>query len=275
MASPKIAFIGGGNMASSIIGGLAAKGFSPKRIMASDPSADSLKALSKVAPVKTTQDNIAAVDFADVVVLAVKPQVMKTVVESIAVAVKRKKPLIISIAAGIDIASLEQWLGSKRAIVRCMPNTPALVQCGATALFANKRVDDEQYQLATKILRAVGIALWVDKESQLDAVTAVSGSGPAYFFMVMEAMQAAGEKLGLDPSIVRQLTLQTALGSAQMAIASDVDAAELRRRVTSPGGTTEQAIARFEEGGLRTLFEDALNAAHKRSITLAEELGQR
>ena len=273
MASASIAFIGGGNMASSIIGGLVAKGFSPKRIIVSDPSAESLQRLRKVAPVKVTHDNAEAVAGADVVVLAVKPQVMKSVVESIASTVSATQPLIISIAAGIEVASLQRWFATPRAIVRCMPNTPALVQSGATALFANAQVNEDQHQLATTILRAVGIALWVDDEAQLDAVTAVSGSGPAYFFLVMEAMQAAGEKMGLAPDMVRQLTLQTALGAAQMAISSDVGAEELRRRVTSPGGTTERAVACFEEGGLRTLFESALNAARDRSMALARELG--
>lgn len=272
MAKPNIAFIGAGNMASSIIGGLVAKGFSPKRIMASDPYPESLARLAAIAPVKTTSDNNDAVAFADVIVLAVKPQVMKAVLETMASAVQAKKPLIISIAAGVEISCLERWLGGRLAIVRCMPNTPALVQSGATALYANDRVDEQQRQLANDILRAVGIALWVDSEHKLDAVTAVSGSGPAYFFLVMEAMQAAGEQLGLDAGTARQLTLQTALGAAQMAIGSDVGAAELRRRVTSPAGTTERAIESFEQAGLRDIFAAALTAARDRSAELAREL---
>ena len=260
-------------MAASIIGGLASKGFSPKRIIASDPLEPSLERLKAIAPVRTTTNNEQAVADADVVILAVKPQSMKAVLESLGGALQKQRPLIISIAAGIEIRSMERWIGASLPIVRCMPNTPALVQVGATALFANAAVSAEQRQRADDILRAVGIALWVDTETQLDAVTAVSGSGPAYFFLVMEAMQAAGEQLGLSTEVARTLTLQTALGAAQMAISSDVDAAELRRRVTSPKGTTERAIAVFEEGGLHELFGRALQACNDRSRELARELG--
>jgi pyrroline-5-carboxylate reductase len=199
---------------------------------------------------------------------------MKQVAQGISAAVQARKPLIISIAAGIEINSLDKWLGGNLAIVRCMPNTPALVQTGATALYATPQVSEAQRQQADQILKAVGIARWVDDEAQLDAVTAVSGSGPAYFFLVMEAMQAAGEQLGLAPDLARQLTLQTALGSAQMAIESDVDVAELRRRVTSPGGTTHEAISSFENNGLRELFLKALTAARDRSESLAKEMDQ-
>ena len=273
MSAPRLTFIGAGNMASSIIGGLVGKGFSPKLITASDPHEGTLERLKAVAPVHTTADNVQAVADADVVVLAVKPQMMKAVLEPLAVTLQAKRPLIISIAAGIEIRSIEHWLGGALPIVRCMPNTPALVQVGATGLFANAAVNDAQRQQADNILRAVGLALWVEQESQLDAVTAVSGSGPAYFFLVMEAMQTAGERLGLPADIARTLTLQTALGAAQMAISSDVDAAELRRRVTSPNGTTERAVAVFEQGGLRELFQQALQACNDRSEELARELG--
>ena len=274
MSDLTITFIGAGNMAASIIGGLIAKGFNANNITASDPYADSLSRLQEVAPVNTTQDNDQAIASADVVVLAVKPQVMKQVAQGISAAVQARQPLVISIAAGIEINSLDKWLGGNLAIVRCMPNTPALVQTGATALYATTQVSEAQRQQADQILKAVGIARWVDDEAQLDAVTAVSGSGPAYFFLVMEAMQAAGEQLGLAPDLARQLTLQTALGSAQMAIESDVDVAELRRRVTSPGGTTFEAISTFEDNGLRELFLKALTAARDRSESLAKEMDQ-
>lgn len=273
MSNPTIAFIGAGNMASSIIGGLVAKGFNPAAIIASDPSATSLEKLRGVAAVKTVSDNHKAIANADVVVLAIKPQVMKTVLENLATSAQKTRPLIISIAAGIEIDSIDRWLGGGLAVVRCMPNTPALVQSGATALYANTRVTAEQRQLADTILRAVGIALWVNDESSLDAVTAVSGSGPAYFFLLMEAMQNAGTQLGLSADAAKQLTLQTALGAAQMAIGSDVDAAELRRRVTSPNGTTERAIEVFEQGGFRQLCNQALAACRDRSVELARELG--
>jgi pyrroline-5-carboxylate reductase len=268
-----LAFIGAGNMAASIIGGLVGKGFAPQHIVASDPQPATLERLKAVAPVRTVEDNAEAIAAADVVVLAVKPQVLRAVLEPLGAALQQRRPLIISIAAGIQIASIERWLGAPLPIVRCMPNTPALVRCGATGLFANAAVDAQQRALADDILRAVGIALWVDSEAQLDAVTAVSGSGPAYFFLVMEAMQAAGERLGLAPEVARSLTLQTALGAAQMALGSDVDSAELRRRVTSPNGTPERAIAAFEDGGLRALFDRALLACCDRSRELARELG--
>ena len=270
MSDPKIAFIGAGNMASSIIGGLTAKGFDAQSMTASDPYPESLVNLAKIAPVNITHDNHQAVANADVVVLAVKPQMMKTVLEDLASGVQQSKPLMISIAAGIETNSLDKWLGGDMPIVRCMPNTPALVQSGATALFANSKVNGEQKELADQILRAVGIALWVEQESALDAVTAVSGSGPAYFFLVMEAMQTAGEQLGLSADVAKQLTLQTALGAAQMAIASDVETDELRRRVTSPGGTTAEAIKVFEDAGLRDTFNKALIACRDRSEELAK-----
>ncbi|WP_255399494.1 pyrroline-5-carboxylate reductase [Oceanicoccus sp. KOV_DT_Chl] len=269
-----ITFIGAGNMAASIIGGLVNKGFAPHSITASDPYPQSLSNLREVAAVNITDDNHQAIANADVVVLAVKPQVMKPILQDLASSAQQSKPLIISIAAGIEIHSLNKWLGGNMAIVRCMPNTPSLVQTGATALFANDLVTEQQRQAADSILRAVGIALWVDQESQLDAVTAVSGSGPAYFFLLMEAMQAAGEQLGLSADVAKQLTLQTALGAAQMAISSDVDAAELRRRVTSPGGTTEQAIKVFEDQGMRDIVNQALIACRDRSEELAKLLDE-
>jgi pyrroline-5-carboxylate reductase len=270
LSNPVIAFIGAGNMAASIIGGLINKGYPAQSIIASDPFAESLQALKKIAPVKTTQNNQQALADADIIVLAVKPQLMKPILEELADSAQQHQPLVISIAAGIETRSLDKWLGGNMAIVRCMPNTPALVQAGATALFANPQVNADQKDQADQIMRAVGIAMWVDDESTLDAVTAVSGSGPAYLFLVMEAMQAAGEQLGLSADAAKQLTLQTALGAAQMAIASDVDSAELRRRVTSPGGTTEQAIRVFEEAGLKDIFSKALLACRDRSEELAK-----
>lgn len=259
-------------MASSIIGGLTNQGYPADSIIASDPFPDSLANLRTIAKVKTTDDNQYAVSIADVVVLAVKPQVMKPILQDLANSAQQKKPLIISIAAGITSGTLDEWLGGNMAIVRCMPNTPALVQTGATGLFANSHVSKEQRQLADDILRSVGIALWVEHEKELDAVTAVSGSGPAYFFLVMEAIQAVGEQLGLSADTAKQLTLQTALGAAQIAIASDDDPGELRRKVTSPGGTTAEAIRVFEEEQLKEIFQKALIACHDKSEELAKTL---
>jgi pyrroline-5-carboxylate reductase len=272
--NPKIAFIGGGNMASAIIGGLVAQGFDAGTITVSDPMPETLARLATVAPVSTTMDNLAAIQNADVVVLAVKPQVMAQVCRPLAEKLAQTKPLIISIAAGITLLSLQQWLGDGITIVRSMPNTPALVKTGATALFGNTHTRQRERDLADQLLRAIGITVWTDSEAQLDAVTALSGSGPAYFFLVMEAMIAAGTALGLKPDVATQLTLQTALGAAKMAIDSDVDAAELRRRVTSPGGTTLAALTVMEERGLRDTFAQALTAADQRSRELAAQFGK-
>ena len=265
MTHPTIGFIGAGNMAASLIGGLIAKGYDPECLFASDPNTDALQALAQRTGIHACANNHEVVGHVDVLVLAVKPQVMQAVLMDMAAAVQARQPLVISIAAGIGIASLCEWLGGDIAIGRCMPNTPALVQLGASGLYANAQVSTQQREQAQAILAAVGIALWLDSEEQIDAVTAVSGSGPAYFFLLMEAMITAGEKLGLAPEISQALTLQTALGAAQMAITSDVDVAELRKRVTSPGGTTERAIAHFETNGLREIVEGALQAAALRS----------
>lgn len=260
-------------MARAIIGGLLSNGYPADKIWATEPDQSRLQDLGKLG-LNITDDNNQAAAEAEVVVLAVKPQILKPVAESLAATVQDKQPLIVSIAAGILSTSMDRWFGGNTAIVRCMPNTPALVQTGASGLFANSQVSEEQKQQAETILKATGITLWVETEGQLDAVTAVSGSGPAYYFLVMESMIEAGKKLGLSEEVATQLTLQTALGAAKMASSSDVDPAELRRRVTSPNGTTEQAIKRFIDGGLPALFDEALIACNDRSVELAEELGK-
>lgn len=272
MSTATIGFIGGGNMAASIIGGLLTSGVDARQLRAGDPSQESLDRLASLGPITTSQDNLDIIPGCDVLVMAVKPQLMKVVCAGIADTVQASKPLIISIAAGVTSDSLNQWLGGNLAIVRCMPNTPALLRCGATGLFANTAVSEIQRQQAQQILDAVGLALWVEQESELDAVTAVSGSGPAYFFLMMEAMQASGEALGLNPDVAKQLSQQTALGAARMALESDVDVAELRRRVTSPKGTTERAITIFEDGGFRALVQQALQGAADRADELGREL---
>ncbi len=270
MNDKKLAFVGAGNMAGALIGGLVQQGFNAANISAADPYQPSLEKLRNDFGITTSNSNTEAIKAADVVVLAVKPQVLQTAAAEISTLVQQQQSLVVSIAAGIPLASLQQWLGDEVAIVRCMPNIPALVQCGATGLFANSFVSDAQRQAAEQVLNAVGISAWVTNESELDAVTAVSGSGPAYFFLVMEAMQETAEAMGLDPELSKQLIIQTALGAATMAQKSDVDAAELRRRVTSPGGTTERAVAELEGGGLREIFKIALRAAEQRSVELAQ-----
>lgn len=272
MSKTRIAFIGAGNMAASLIGGMRAKGLDAAHIRASDPGADTRARVSAEHGIEVFADNAEAIEGADVVVLAVKPQAMKAVCEAIRPSLKPHQ-LVVSIAAGITCASMKNWLGAQP-IVRCMPNTPALLRQGVSGLYATAEVDAEQRQQAQELLSAVGLALWLDEEQQLDAVTAVSGSGPAYFFLLIEAMTAAGVKLGLPADIAAQLTVQTALGAAHMAVASDVDAAELRRRVTSPTGTTEAAIKSFQANGFEALVEKALGAAAQRSAEMAEQLGR-
>lgn len=273
MNTPEIAFIGAGNMASSIIGGLIASGHPATSIRASDPYPPSLEKLREIAPVATFDNNEDAVAGADVVILAVKPQVMAAVCNSIAAAVTQTRALVLSIAAGITIQSMQNNLGANTAIVRCMPNTPALLSCGATGLFANDNVSQTQRDYAAKILSAVGIIDWVPTEQALDAVTALSGSGPAYFFLFMEAMIDAGCQQGLDRDTATRLATQTGLGAARMALESNVDLAELRSRVTSPGGTTQAAVENFEQAGLRTVVADAMQAAADRAEEMAREMG--
>lgn len=259
-------------MAASLIGGLLAAA-SRNQILVSEPDSAKRHELEQQFGIKTSADNHAVLG-AEVVVLAVKPQLLQTVCRELAGHLGAQAPLFVSIAAGVRSADIDRWLGGERAIVRCMPNTPALVQCGATALVANTRVSPAQKQLAEQILQAVGIAIWVEAEDQLDAVTALSGSGPAYFFLLMEAMQAAAESLGLSATTARALTLQTALGAARMASQSEVDAATLRAQVTSKGGTTEQAILAFENAGFRHIVQQALDAACNQSRNLAKDLGK-
>lgn len=270
MKNTKIGFIGAGNMANSLIRGLIAKGTAATDIWAADLDTAKLGLLADQCGVQTG-DNAEVAEVADLIVLAVKPQVMKSVCLSLAADLKDRSPLLISIAAGITTAQLETWLGDSAAIVRCMPNTPALVGRGASGLFANERVSAEQRQVAQECISAVGFASWVEKDTDIDIVTAVSGSGPAYFFLFMEAMQASAIEMGLSEELARELTYHTAAGAAALAQHSDDDTATLRRNVTSPGGTTEKAIAQFEGGDLRGLVSSALKAAQTRSVELAEE----
>jgi pyrroline-5-carboxylate reductase len=277
---PTIGFIGGGNMAGSLIGGLINAGFSASNITVAEPYETRRQALNALYKVNTCAENNEILNC-EIIILAVKPQLLKGVCQQLD-ASKLNNSLFISIAAGVRSTDINRWLRQNKtpdnhpgnqAIVRCMPNTPALLQCGVSGLFANEFVTDTQKQQAEKIMQAVGLVIWVDKEEQLNAVTAVSGSGPAYFFLMMEAMQQAGEKLGLTADIAQQLVLQTALGAARMAIESDSTPAELRQQVTSRGGTTEQAILSFQSANFQQIVIQALEAANNRSITLAEELG--
>ncbi len=271
MNTQKIGFIGGGNMASSLISGLIASGHSPQDLWVSDINQDALKVLAQNLNVNTSTNNDDIINAVDVVVLAVKPQILSTVAKNATASIQQKQPLVVSIAAGISQQSLSQWLGNNIAIVRCMPNTPALVLTGATALHANAQVTAEQHDLAENIMRSVGIALWVNDESELDVVTAVSGSGPAYYFLLMEAMEKAAIKMGMNEVTARLLVQQTALGAAKIALESSESPEQLRKRVTSPGGTTQQALETFEEGGFTALVSKALHAARDRSIEMSKQ----
>ncbi|MGZ8217055.1 pyrroline-5-carboxylate reductase [Methylomagnum sp.] len=273
MRQKTLGFIGAGNMAGSLIGGLISDRYAPQNIWVSDVDEAKLKDLAHRFGVNTSMDNKAVAERSEVLVLAVKPQAMRPVVAELAATIQKQSPVLVSIAAGISEGALDRWAGGNVAIVRCMPNTPALVKTGATALHANEKTSTQQRSQAEAILRSVGLTVWVEEESSLDAVTALSGSGPAYFFLLMEAMEEAAVGLGLDRVTARLLTQQTALGAGRIAIESEEPPAELRRRVTSPGGTTERAIATFEDGNLRALVAEAIGAAARRSAELSEQLG--
>ena len=268
-----IGFIGGGNMARSLIGGLVRAGYPADALSVADPNDAIRTALTTDFGIHATDNNQQIVDNCDVVVLAVKPQVMKDVATAIRTD-QRQHQLFLTVAAGIRTASLANWLGTHTPIVRAMPNTPALVQSGATGLFANSHVSSGQRDLAESIMRAAGLVQWVEDEALMDAVTALSGSGPAYLFLVMEAMEKAGQALGLSAETARLLTVQTAFGAAKLALEIEEDPAVLRENVTSPGGTTERAIQVLREEGLEALFGKALHAARDRAQELADELGK-
>jgi pyrroline-5-carboxylate reductase len=263
-----IAIIGGGNMGACLLSGLITHGYLASNIWIADASAIKRKELEQQFHIQTTADNKEAVKSADIIIFAVKPQILAGVATELATLIQQQKPLILSIAAGIRIASLEKWLGSDIAIVRSMPNTPALIGCGASALYANPVVSKKQRELAQSILRAVGIVVWLEDEKLMDVVTAISGSGPAYFFLLLEILQQAGEQLGLPKEIAHILSLQTGFGAARMALESKKSLPELRKQVTSPGGTTEKALQVLEDKNIRTIFTDAIEAAKNRGAEL-------
>ena len=267
-----IGFIGAGNMAASLVGGLIHDGYAAADIWITDVDESKADRFGDQFKVNVAASNQDLVEQVHAVVLSVKPQVMRAVAAEIASS-KKDGLLHISIAAGIRSSDLERWLGINSAIVRAMPNTPALVRSGATGLYANAHTTQTQRDFAEKIMRAVGIALWVEDELMMDAVTALSGSGPAYFFKVMEAMESAGTKLGLSQQTARLLTIQTALGAAKLAMESSDSPSILREKVTSPGGTTEQALKTLSNQGIENIFEEAMSAAARRASELAEQFG--
>ena len=273
-----ISFIGAGNMAQALVGGLLKAGHPADELRAADPFPGAREQMSELG-VKTTDNNDEAVAGCDVVVLAVKPQVLTKVLETMAPALPGDA-LVLSIAAGIPIQTIASALKGQPnsaqapAIVRCMPNTPALLGLGITGMHANEQVNPAQKKLAETVASAAGQWVWVDAEDDIDAVTAVSGSGPAYFFYLMEAMIEAGVELGLPRELAAKLTVATATGAAAMAAQSGADAAILRQNVTSPGGTTERALALFDEGQLNPHIRTALAGAAQRSAELAREFGR-
>jgi len=267
-----ICFIGGGNMAQALIGGLLSRGLPTTRITVSDP-VEQIRQILEEKGIQTTTDNVEAIQNADVVVLAVKPQVLATVLQPLKGLLSDK--LVISIIAGAEIQTISELIGGSQRIVRVMPNTPALVQTGAHGIYASEAVNAQDRELTSQILAATGLTIWVDSEAQIDAVTAVSGSGPAYFFYLMESMIRAGKNLGLDEKVATALTLQTALGAAQMAITSSNSPSELRKNVTSPNGTTQAALEVFDRAQISQNIQAALAAAQKRSQELAQELSEK
>lgn len=269
----KTAFIGGGNMGRAILGGLIDSGAAPGDFRVGEKSAELAAALRNDFGVSVGADNLAAVRDADLVVLAVKPQVMHDVIVPLASALQARRPVVLSVAAGIRVASLQAWCGPGVPIVRAMPNRPALVRAGATGLFAAPDVSAQGRELAETAMRALGLTVWVPDEDAIDIVTALSGSGPAYFFLLAELMAESAERLGLAPATARALATATLHGAGTLARASDGDLARLRIEVTSPGGTTEAALRSLDAAGLRDIVHAALDAATGRGRELAAQFG--
>ncbi|MBK5963970.1 pyrroline-5-carboxylate reductase [Thiocystis minor] len=274
MTTARIAFIGGGNMATSLIAGLIADGHAPDTIQVADPSQERRETLQASFGVRAFANNAEAIANAETLVLCVKPQMAAAVCTDIAAAVAAIQPLIISVMAGVPEQAMQRWFGAPLPVVRAMPNTPAMVQTGAIGLHASPEVDAEGRNRAETILRAAGLIRWVEDEARIDAVTAISGSGPAYFFLLMEALEEAGIELGLDPQTARLLTIQTALGAAKMAMESAAPPSRLREQVTSPGGTTERALAVFQEADLHALVARAARAARDRAADISQTLSE-
>lgn len=256
-------------MARSLIAGLIAGGTPAASIRVAEPVAAARDALQRDFGVEAMAGNADAAASASTWILAAKPQVLRDVCEALAPVAQRQRPLLVSIAAGITTAQLDRWLGGDMAIVRAMPNTPALLGAGISGLLANARVDGAGRARAGRLLAAAGEIVWLDDESQLDAVTAVSGSGPAYLFLLAESMLAAAHAEGLSEGVARALVMQTLLGASRMLAEDDASPSELRRRVTSPGGTTQAAIERLQDGGFERLVADAIEAAARRSRKLS------
>lgn len=270
----RIAFIGGGNMTTALVGGLRARGTPGTAIWVADPVPAQLERLRREYGVHVTKDNAAAVRETEVVVLAVKPQQMAEVVRGLATEFAARRHNVISVAAGIRLADLARWLGEGVAVVRAMPNRPALIGAGVTALYAGRAVDESARAAVELVMSGAGATVWLTDESQMDAVTAISGSGPAYFFLLVEALEAAGLDLGLPRETARRLAVETARGAGRMAAESGESPAALREQVTSKGGTTAAALEVLEGAGVRGIFARAVAAAARRSAELADLFGR-
>lgn len=272
MTRQTVGFIGGGNMARAIAGGLVRSGFGAENILISTPRPEQREVLQRQFPgAVVTGDNCEVAGAAGNLLLAVKPQILRAVCSELKAAVQKQKPLVISIAAGPTVADIDSWLGGSLEIVRVMPNQPALVDQGISALYANARTDDFGRILAEKVMTAVGKVVWIDDESLMDAVTAVSGTGPAYVYLLIDMMITSAVELGIPPEVARTLVVETAKGAASLAIAEQESMMSLIERVRSPGGTTTAAFARLEAADVRAIFAAAITAARDRALELAEE----
>ena len=266
-----ITFVGGGNMAAALIGGLIGKGHAPAGIRVVELQAEARARLVAQFGVTCIGTVEAADSLGEAVVLAVKPQQMRAAAQALKARLTRE--LVITIAAGIRLVDLSRWLGGYATLVRCMPNTPALIGAGISGLYASAAVGAAQRAQAESILGAVGATLWVAQESQLDPVTAISGSGPAYVFYFIEALQQAAQEMGFSAEDARKLAIETFVGTARLAAQSPESVTLLRERVTSKGGTTERALASMDADGVKNLIVRALHAANQRAHELGEQLG--
>ena len=270
----QLAFIGGGNMTRSLVGGLLADGYPAERISIAEPNAERRELLAGDLGIKPKADNVDAAQGADAVIFAVKPQVVRSVAEQLGELLHNQAAVAISVAAGVRLQDIERWLGEGIGVVRTMPNTPSLVRSGATALLANTHVSAPQRELAESLMRAVGQTQWLDVEEDMDIVTAISGSGPAYFFLLMEALEDAAVDQGLNRERARLLILETATGAARMALEAEDSPGKLRQRVTSPGGTTERALNVLNEQDFHGTVNSAVEAATQRAEELGRLLGE-
>ena len=273
MNSPRIGFVGGGNMARALIGGLIGRGTAASQLSVGEPAAAARESLARDFKVRVSADNRAAIDGCDLIIVAVKPQEAGTVLKALAPELQGARTVLVSVVAGIQIASLSAWVGTAVPVIRTMPNRPALIGAGVTGMFAAPDVTMEQRRLAEQTLQAAGQTVWVARESDLDIVTALSGSGPAYFFLLAELMMQAAVAQGLAPEAARQLAVGTLQGAGALARLSDGDLAQLRAQVTSKGGTTEAALNAFAAADLRAIVERAMQAAAQRSRELAASFG--